>query len=80
MFIDYKCNKCDYIWYDVTRKIDELSTPIYCPECGAEMSRLYKPLVVRFKGDGWGGDYTYQRWPEKTKKEHYDLKTINKER
>lgn len=52
---EWKCPQCDTLLQLMTSINADLIAP-KCPECDAEMNRLYTAPAVTFKGDGWGKD------------------------
>ena len=55
MRYEYWCDDCD------DKRIIEASiyaapgVNVMCAECGAAMWRIWTPIPVHFKGDGWAG-------------------------
>jgi putative FmdB family regulatory protein len=48
---DFRCTKCRHT-FEVNRPASETS-PVSCPECGAETKRVFTPVGIHFKGSGF---------------------------
>lgn len=48
---DYKCENCETI-VEIQRSITD-SSPQLCDICNEEMSKVYSPVGVTFKGSGF---------------------------
>lgn len=49
---DYHCREC-HTWEEVSRSIHDIEEAVSCPKCGSDMSRVYGPVGVVLKGDGF---------------------------
>jgi putative FmdB family regulatory protein len=61
---DYRCTKCDHR-FEVSRPMGSNSED-KCPECGAPAKRVFTPVGVAFKGNGFHNTDYRPRSAEKT--------------
>jgi len=47
---EYQCNECSHR-FDIWQSVGEAPPP--CPECGAEVKKIFHPARVIFKGSGF---------------------------
>ena len=50
---EYKCPNCE-ITVDRSYAVYSNHTE-FCEDCGVKMAKVFSPVGVIFKGDGWGG-------------------------
>ena len=44
-----------------------------CPNCGAQLSRVFNPTPTKFIGDGWSIPAIQRNWPKKNKIDRFDM-------
>lgn len=49
---DYKCRSCE-VYIEIERSINDPETDIACPDCATTLVRVYGPINVALKGDGF---------------------------
>lgn len=67
---DFRCKHCDIV-EERNVPLKDFDLPQPCPKCDKPMERVMASVITRFLGTGWGGDYTYQRWPKITKRNYF---------
>jgi putative FmdB family regulatory protein len=60
---DYRCTKCERL-FEVSRPMGATSDES-CPECGAPAKRVFTPVGVAFKGNGFHNTDYKRRSAEK---------------
>lgn len=48
---DYKCK--EHGIFNVKIPLSDVSFPVTCPDCGQDMSKIFHPVAVSFKGGGF---------------------------
>jgi putative FmdB family regulatory protein len=48
---DFRCTACGR-QFEITRPASDTS-PVPCPDCGAETKRVFTPVGIHFKGSGF---------------------------
>jgi putative FmdB family regulatory protein len=51
---EYGCQECG-TYGSTHRSMDQEDAGMSCPKCKIPMVRIYSPVGVVFKGDGWAG-------------------------
>jgi putative FmdB family regulatory protein len=70
---EYKCKKCEHqfeLWQEVGAEAPQ------CPECGAEVQKVFHPIRTIYKGSGF---YITDSRPAASKSEATDAKSAQPE-
>lgn len=49
---DYRCRECE-TYYEIERSIHDPESDLACPVCTSTLTRVYGPVGVVLKGDGF---------------------------